>query len=242
MAIGAIVETHHIDMARVQCEVGIKCLSCTEKREGPTLVAQKCGHKFHISLRSKVRRHRDTKRQSGLPNLLLALLVSMTSAYSNLGVLQRFKPPTSATNSISLPLSHISCLLRLMCCAGGAAISSPCPVWEWSFSSVLFLELWCLFQLPPVVIMETLFCVRKQFSAAVLAQDEYWSLTIMQQPSPWDALLEIRLTTQYSKRNRFNQTEWQNQAQYFFKILTNNIVVGVQSNSQEMAPSAIASY
>jgi hypothetical protein len=96
-------------MARVQCKVGIKCLSCTEKQEGPTLVAKKCGHEFHISLRSKVRRHRDTKRQSGLPNLLLALSVSMTSAYSNLGVLQGFEPPTSATNSISLPLSHISC-------------------------------------------------------------------------------------------------------------------------------------
>jgi hypothetical protein len=95
-------------MARVWCEAGIKCLSCTEKQEGPTLVARKCGHEFHISLRSEVRRHRDTKRQSGLPNLLLALSVSTTSAYSNLGVLQGFEPPTSATNSISLPLSHIN--------------------------------------------------------------------------------------------------------------------------------------
>jgi hypothetical protein len=96
-------------MARVQCEAGIKCLSCTEKQEGPTLVTRKCGHEFHISLRSKVRRQRYTKCQSGLPNLLLALSVSMTSAYSNLGVLQGFEPLTSATNSISLPLSHISC-------------------------------------------------------------------------------------------------------------------------------------
>ncbi len=42
--------------------------------------------------------------------------------------------------------------------------------------------------------------------------------TLMQQPSPWDAPSEIRLTKQYSKRNRFNQTAWQNQAQYSFKI------------------------
>ncbi len=35
---------------------------------------------------------------------------------------------------------------------------------------------------------------------------------------------------------------WQNQAQYSFKILTTNIVIGVQSNFQEMAPSANASY
>jgi hypothetical protein len=47
---------------------------------------------------------------------------------------------------------------------------------------------------------------------------------------------------QYSKGNRFNQTAWQNQAQYSFKILTINIGIGVQSNSQEMAPSANASY
>jgi hypothetical protein len=36
-------------------------------------------------------------------------LASTTSPYSNLGVLQGFEPPTSATNSVSLPLSHISC-------------------------------------------------------------------------------------------------------------------------------------
>jgi hypothetical protein len=35
---------------------------------------------------------------------------------------------------------------------------------------------------------------------------------------------------------------WQNQAQYSFKTLTTNFVIGVQSNSQEMAPSANASY
>ena len=66
--------------------------------------------------------------------------------------------------------------------------------------------------------------------------------TIMQQPSSWDALLEIRLAKQYSKRNRFDQMAQQNQAQYSFKILTTNIGIGVQSNSQEMAPSANASY
>jgi hypothetical protein len=90
------VTCHTAHMARVRCKVGIKCLSCTEKQEGPTLVARKCGHEFYISLRSKVRRHRDTKRQSGLLNLLLALSVLTTSAYSNLGVLQGFEPPTSA--------------------------------------------------------------------------------------------------------------------------------------------------
>jgi hypothetical protein len=47
---------------------------------------------------------------------------------------------------------------------------------------------------------------------------------------------------QYSKRNRSNQMAWQNQAQYSFKILMTNIGIGVQSNSQEMAPSANASY
>jgi hypothetical protein len=31
-----------------------------------------------------------------------------TSTYSNLSVLQGFEPPTSATNSVSLPLNHIS--------------------------------------------------------------------------------------------------------------------------------------
>jgi hypothetical protein len=35
---------------------------------------------------------------------------------------------------------------------------------------------------------------------------------------------------------------WQNQAQYSFKILTTNCGIGVQSNSQEMVPSANASY
>ncbi len=66
--------------------------------------------------------------------------------------------------------------------------------------------------------------------------------TIMQQPSPWDSLSEIRLTMQHSRRNRFDQTAWQNQAQYSFWISTTNIGIGVQSNSQEMAPSANASY
>jgi hypothetical protein len=50
------------------------------------------------------------------------------------------------------------------------------------------------------------------------------------------------LTTQYSKRNRFNQMAWQNQAQYSFKILTTNCGFGVQLKSQEMAPSANANY
>jgi hypothetical protein len=46
---------------------------------------------------------------------------------------------------------------------------------------------------------------------------------------------------QYSKRNRFDQMAWQNQAHYFFKILMTNIVIGVQLNSREMAPSKNAS-
>ncbi len=140
-----------------------------------------------------------------------------------------------SVNSSGLPL------LGLVRRAGGVAISSPCPVWEWSISPVLFFEVRCL--LLPLPILETLFCVRKQFSAAVLPQDKYWSLTIMQQPSPWNALLEIRLTTQdRSRKNSFNQMAWQNLAQYSFKILMTNCVIGVQSNSQEMVPSTNASY
>ncbi len=85
-------------IARVQCKAGIKCLSYTAKQEGPTLVEQKCGHKFCMSLRNQVGKHGDTKRQLGaVPILLLALWVSTTSAYSNLGVSQGFEPPTSAT-------------------------------------------------------------------------------------------------------------------------------------------------
>ncbi len=130
-------------------------------------------------------------------------------------------------NSLFLVVFGEGCLdsplLGLVCRAGGVAISSPCLVWEWSFSSVLFLEPHFFFLLLPLVILETLFCGRKQFSAAVLSQDKYWSLTIMQQPSPWDALLEDRLTMQdRSRRNRFDQTAWQNQAQYSFQILMTN--------------------
>ncbi len=61
--------------------------------------------------------------------------------------------------------------------------------------------------------------------------------------SPWDALLEKRLTMQdWSRRNKFDQTALQNQAQYSFKLLMTNCVIGVQLNSQEMVPSANASY
>jgi hypothetical protein len=43
LGIWAIVVTcHTAHMARVGCKAGIKCLSSTEKREGPTLVARKC--------------------------------------------------------------------------------------------------------------------------------------------------------------------------------------------------------
>jgi hypothetical protein len=107
--VGAILVTHHAaHMARVWCKAGIKCLSHTAKQEGPTQVAQKCGHKFHIGMCNQVERHRtysghysgvfvapkntrnaETKRQSGaVPILLLALSASTTSAYSSLGVLQ----------------------------------------------------------------------------------------------------------------------------------------------------------
>jgi hypothetical protein len=44
-----------------------------------------------------------------------------------------------------------------------------------------------------------------------------------------------------SRRNKFNQTAWQNQAQHSFKILVTNCVIVVQSNSQEMAPNVNAS-
>jgi hypothetical protein len=84
-----------------------------------------------MSLRSKVRRHRDTKRQSGLPNLLLALSVSTTSAYSNLGVSKGFEPLTSATNSISLPLSQRSRLARGEEVGGrGGMMDEPRPLGE----------------------------------------------------------------------------------------------------------------
>ncbi len=83
-------------------------------------------------------------------------------------------------------------------------------IFIWTFPCLRF-----FFLLLPIVILETLFCGRKQFSAAVLPQDKYWSFTIMQQPTPWDALLEVRLTMHdRSRRNRFNQTAWQNQAHY----------------------------
>jgi hypothetical protein len=101
------VTCHAAHMARVQCKAGI-CLSHTKKREGPTQVAQKGGHEFHMGACNKVGRHglysghysgvfiapknaqnADTKCQSGPgPILLLAILASMTSAYSSLGVLQ----------------------------------------------------------------------------------------------------------------------------------------------------------
>ncbi len=49
-----------------------------------------------------------------------------------------------SVNSSGLPLlGHVPC-------AGGVPISSPCPVWEWSYSSALFLKLWCLFLLLPL--------------------------------------------------------------------------------------------
>ncbi len=94
LAFGAISVTRHAaHMARVRCEAGIKCLCCTAKQEGPTLVPQKCRHKFHMGLCNQVGRHGDTKRQLGaVPILLLALLVSMTRAYFNLGVLQGLNP------------------------------------------------------------------------------------------------------------------------------------------------------
>jgi hypothetical protein len=94
LALGAILVTcHAAHMARVQWEAGIKCLSCTAKQEGPTQIAQKCRHKFHIGVHNQVGRHGDTKRQSGaVPILLLALLVLLTSTYFNLGVLQGLNP------------------------------------------------------------------------------------------------------------------------------------------------------
>jgi hypothetical protein len=37
-----------------------------------------------------------------------------------------------------------------------------------------------------------------------------------------------------SRRNRFDQTAWQNQTQYSFQISMTNFAIGVQLNSQEM--------
>jgi hypothetical protein len=49
LGVWAIVVTcHAAHMARGQCKAGIKCLSCTEKQEGPTQVTQKRGHEFHM--------------------------------------------------------------------------------------------------------------------------------------------------------------------------------------------------
>ncbi len=89
---------------------------------------------------------------------------------------------------------------------------------------------------------KTLLC-KETIQCHSLPQDKYWSLTIMQQPSPWDALSEKRLTVQdRSRRNRFDQRVWKNQALYSFEFSMTNCVIGVQLNSQEMAPSVNASY
>ncbi len=37
-----------VHMARVQCKAEIKCLSCTEKQEGPTQVTQKHGQEVYM--------------------------------------------------------------------------------------------------------------------------------------------------------------------------------------------------
>ncbi len=122
-----------------------------------------------------------------------------------------------SVNSSGLPL------MELVHCAGGIAISSSCLLWEWSFSSALLLEPRFFFLLLPLVILETLFYVRKQFSAALLPQDEYWSLTIMQQSYPWDTLLEDRLTMhERSRRNRFDWTTYQVQMQATKKLPSTN--------------------
>ncbi len=43
-----VVTCGTVHLEGVQCKVGIKCLSCIEKQEGPTQVVQKCRHEFHI--------------------------------------------------------------------------------------------------------------------------------------------------------------------------------------------------
>ncbi len=111
LGIGAIIVTcHAAHMARVQCKVGIKCLSCTEEQEGPTQDTQNRGHEFHMGTCDQVGRHEPysghysgvfiapknaqnakTKHQhqsGAVPILLPAISASMTSAYSSLGVLQ----------------------------------------------------------------------------------------------------------------------------------------------------------
>ncbi len=94
LAFGVIVVTcFAVHMARVQFKAGLKCLSHSAKQNGITLAAQKCGLKFHMGLHNQVGRHGDTKHHSGaVPILLLASLVLMTSAYSNLGVWQGLNP------------------------------------------------------------------------------------------------------------------------------------------------------
>ncbi len=55
MAFGAIVVTcHAAHAARVRRKAGIECLSCTEKQEGPTLVARKCGHDCGIVVKGAI--------------------------------------------------------------------------------------------------------------------------------------------------------------------------------------------
>jgi hypothetical protein len=49
LGVWAIKDCVTVHVTRVQCEVGIKCLFCTEKREGPTPVTQNHGHEFLIN-------------------------------------------------------------------------------------------------------------------------------------------------------------------------------------------------
>ncbi len=59
---------------------------------------------------------------------------------------------------------------------------------------------------------------------------------------PLRRTLGDKIDNAIQQKKQIQPNGWQNQAQYSFKILTTNIVIGVQSNSQEMAPSANASY
>jgi hypothetical protein len=104
--------------------VSSACLAQRNKK-APLLVAQKRKHKFYIGMRNQVGRHglysghypgvfaapdnaqnAETNRQSGAVPILLLTLLALTT--SQPWCFAGFEPPTSATESVSLSLGHIS--------------------------------------------------------------------------------------------------------------------------------------
>ncbi len=125
--VGSIIVTPHAaHMARVRCKVRIKCLSCTEKQEGPTQVTQKSRHEFCMGACNQVERHglysghysgvfvapknawnAESKHKSrAVPIALLAILALTTSTYSSLGVLQGWTPNVSYLKRQSTTQPH----------------------------------------------------------------------------------------------------------------------------------------